>query len=145
MFTSRAILIMTGITYRQLDTWARNGVITPTRNGGGQGVGYERYFLGPEFLQAVWTAKLVNAGFDTHTASRIAHRYVASMPHSKLGGWRIKLDDGIDLNLINEGDFNREFERIQFDAEAQRLLEAIDDLCDDNGTEGGEAERSEPS
>lgn len=148
MFTIQAILKQVPITYRQLDSWARDGVIHPIRNGGGQGVGNERMFLGPDFLQALWTARLVKAGVELHTAARIASSYVSSMPHPPMSGYMVELGPGISMYLVNEGDFNREYKRLQqdvADGEALiRLLDAVEGQGGGERTEGREADGGRP-
>lgn len=136
MFTVQAILRQVPITYRQLDSWARDGVIHPIRNGGGQGVGSERMFLGDDFRHALWTARLVKAGVELHTAARIAYKYVSTMPHPALSGYMVEMGPGIHMYLTNEGDFNREYQRLEREAVGD---EECFSLGLDQGTEGSEA------
>lgn len=57
-------------TYRQLDTWVRQGYLHPHNNG--QGTGNHRYWPPAERRVADLMARLKNAGLDVPTAHRVA-------------------------------------------------------------------------
>ena len=66
---SEQLATRTGLTYRQIDYWVRQGYLRPT---GGEGCGYPRDFPADEVRVAVVMARLAAAGMKPADAERVA-------------------------------------------------------------------------
>ena len=64
------LLLLTGVTYRQLDYWAREGYLHPETPASGPG--YQRAWPSTERAVAIRLARLVRAGVRPATAATLA-------------------------------------------------------------------------
>ena len=61
-----------GVTYRQLDYWARQGWLLPETRDGGTGPGYHRRWPEPERRVAALMSRLVASGLTPTAAAPVA-------------------------------------------------------------------------
>jgi hypothetical protein len=82
-----------GVSYRQLDHWARQGWLFPTR--GGIGTGHRREWSETEIRVAEMIARLRSAGLELPAAAAAARSIVYD-------GWA-ELDEGITITVRQPG------------------------------------------
>ena len=63
-FTTADVANLTGATFRQLDYWTRNGIITPSRTLTEVGSGHQRQWDRDAVLEAAITKRFADAGID---------------------------------------------------------------------------------
>lgn len=74
---------MSGITYRQLDHWARTRVLRPA-NGHAPGFGHPREWTEAELAVAVMVGRLTGAGLELHAAAKAARALCAGAESADL-------------------------------------------------------------
>lgn len=87
-YTSAEVIALTGCTYRQLDYWARLGLLTDTAHGSGS----SRRFTFAD-VEAIYNAvRLIRVGFTAQAAVRIATALVDD-------GAFATSDDGLRIDM----------------------------------------------
>lgn len=91
--STHEVLRATGATYRQLDYWARLGLLHPTHAGGS---GNSRRWPHLEQQVAGLMARLVGAGFTVETAARVARNIRSDRSGRPL---RVTLGEGVVVEV----------------------------------------------
>jgi DNA-binding transcriptional MerR regulator len=89
--TTQAVVAATGVTYRQLDYWARCGYVRPKHEGAGSGVW--RRWSERELHVAELIGRLTRAGVVLEVAARVARLAIDGGPA------RLAVGEGVPVTL----------------------------------------------
>jgi DNA-binding transcriptional MerR regulator len=102
-FTSRKAARLAGISYRQLDHWARTGLVTPSLSLADPGSGRPRCYSFADIVALRTVGKLLELGVSTQAVRRVAvqlQRFGESQP---LGEVRL-VASGDDIVVVTDDD-----------------------------------------
>lgn len=109
-FTSSEVLLLTGVTYRQLDHWTRTGRIVGPSVEVGRGSGHSRVFSEEDVVEVAVLARLLIAGLSLGAA----HQHLDAVLDA--GGQPMRLAMCVELAV----DVDQMHRAIRIDAEQMR-------------------------
>jgi DNA-binding transcriptional MerR regulator len=96
--TTHGVARATGVTYRQLDYWARLGLVRPLGNGSGSGVA--RRWPERELRVVALIGRLVRAGLTLDAAAGAARTAATAHDLHDVETVRVQLAPGVHLEVI---------------------------------------------